>query len=328
MRDIKNQRNHNKVNSRPESMIINNCGTKRRRLSTPHNFDINETNIECDINTITNNLNKKNIKHNSNAIIYTRVSSSKQILGTSLDSQLEICRKYCEENNFKVLYEVSETVSALKIANQKNLLDLINENENFELIVLEPSRFSRNIADFINLYDKLIKEKKIILHFVQDKLVSSNSYDLKKIFSGIYDGELESETLSKRMKRSVKKRRENGTYLPSVPPFGYSYNSILKDGKIIKNRVKNEKEQQLIEFINKLYHGSAINELEEQLEKLTGVKHELYFPDYDEQANEQANDLEHGNMKFIDIANFLNSVDITRRNKDWNSNSVRQLIKL
>ena len=327
MRDNKNQRNRYKVNVNSESKIINKLsGTKRRRPSTPPNIN-NESNIDCDISTLTNNLSKKNIKYNSNAIIYTRVSSSKQILGTSLDSQLEICRKYCEENNYKVLYEVSETVSALKIANQKNLLDLINENENFELIVLEPSRFSRNIKDFINLFE-LIKKKKIILHFVEDNLVSSNSLEFKKIFSGIYDGELESETLSKRMKRSYEKRKTNGTFYPSLPPFGYNYISTLINGKNIKNLVENEKEQQQIDLINNLYWGSNINKLETQLEFLTGKKHELYFPDYDEQANEQANELEYGNMKFIDIANFLNLIDIKRREKDWNSNSVRQVIKL
>ncbi len=345
MREIKNKRNNINVNSSSDSLIVkqtsglkrhhsqvpsnlssnssNNFPVNNKRKKFSNNTESNDSNIESAIESISNNLSKKQINYDADAIIYARISSKNQSFGTSLDSQLDICRKYCKENNFKILCEVSEIVSARKMEKQEKLLELLNSNSDFNLVVLEPSRISRNIADFINQLDT-VKQNKIVLHFVQDNLVSSNSIDFKKIIAGIYDGELESETLSKRMKRSVEKRKVNGTFYPSVPPFGYDYNNESKDGKIIKNLVENEKEQQLIHLINNLYWGSKISNIESQLKNITGEKHDLYFPQYDEPAEE----IKYGNMKLIDIANFLNSIPISRRNRDWNSNSVKQVIDM
>ena len=39
----------------------------------------------------------------SNAVIYTRVSSSRQVEGQSLDEQERICRNYCSLNDLNVL---------------------------------------------------------------------------------------------------------------------------------------------------------------------------------------------------------------------------------
>lgn len=33
-----------------------------------------------------------------------------------------------------------------------------------------------------------------------------------------------------------------------------------------------------------------------------------------------------GNMKMVDIANFLNSIPIYKRNKEWTSNAVSQIV--
>ena len=34
---------------------------------------------------------------------------------------------------------------------------------------------------------------------------------------------------------SGEKRKINGTYYPSVPPYGYDYYNNFKDGKLVKN---------------------------------------------------------------------------------------------
>ena len=323
MREVKNKKNIT-VESSSDSSIIKKVGIKHlssKKLKTDNNQELDSI-----IDTLADNLSNKHIKYDDNAIIYTRISSKNQSLGTSLESQLELCRQYCNENNFKILDEVSEVISARNMQKQEKLLEVIKQNSSFNLIVLEPSRISRNLCNFTNQID-IIKQNKITLHFVQDNLISSNSIDFKKIIAGIYDGELESETLSKRIKRSVEKRKINGTYYPSVPPYGYDYYNNFKDGKLVKNLVENEKEQHLIDLINNLYGGSKISDIETKLKILTGEKHELYFPKCNE-STKSTEEIEYGNMKLIDIVNFLNSIPILRRNRDWNSNSVKQALDL
>src|SRR6478609_8311799 len=59
------------------------------------------------------------------AIIYVRVSSDEQVLGTSLESQDEQCRAYCQRRGMEVVKafrEEGESAKDLKFNNRKELL--------------------------------------------------------------------------------------------------------------------------------------------------------------------------------------------------------------
>ena len=85
--------------------------------------------------------------------------------------------------------------------------------------------------------------------------------DIKKILSSIYDGELEIKTLSKRIKKSIEYRKRNNTYLSSIPKYGLQYNKYLVNNNISRNVTKNNYEQLIITFINKLYWGSDMKSI-------------------------------------------------------------------
>ncbi len=313
----KRQRSQTPITSIVSSKNLNANSNKRKKV------DLDSDNCnEIEINDITTKLNKEQINSNGDAIIYTRVSSKNQSFGTSLDSQLELCKEYCVENNFKIISEISEVVSARNIEKQENLLKIFSENKDFNLIILEPTRISRDLCGFINQYN-YYKDNNITLHFVQDNLISNNSIDFKKIISGVYDGENESIALSNRIKHSIKKRKSNGTYFPSTTPYGFDYQTCQEGNKTVKVLVENTKEQEIIDLINKLHWGANFKELEAILQKITGEKHDLYFPNFD---NDTTNCLKYGNLMLVDIANFLNSIHIQRRNHDWNPKSVKQLV--
>jgi DNA invertase Pin-like site-specific DNA recombinase len=247
-------------------------------------------------------------------VIYSRVSTYKQVQGTSLNSQVSICNDYCKSLKFKVINSIEEVCSSKSMSNQIKLNDIIMNNSNINLVILEPSRLSRNIKDFTSLLDKCDKQN-IILHFVQNNTVSNNSQDIKKIISNVYDAELESKTLSQRIKQSITYKKKMKTYLPPIPSFGY----MIQDKKLCLEKT----EQNIIILINKLFWGSDTNSINQLLSNLTGNDEKIY----DLYDNNEISEVRHGNMRIIDIVFFLNNLGITFRGRNWYTNSVSKLIK-
>lgn len=274
------------------------------------------------INDLCNALNNKHIKHNDNAIIYCRVSTQNQTLGTSLETQKDLATIYCNENNYKIIDVVNEVCSAKLMVNQKKLIDIVSSNNDFHLIIYDPSRISRNISDFAQLL-QTCETKKITIHFITDNLVTNNNSDIKVVLSSIYDSEIEIKTLSKRVKASIEQRKRKNTYLSSIPKYGYLHEKQINGDKVVKFVKKNEKEQKIINLINKMYLGSQIKDIQELLLSLTGEHHEIFNC---KNQDEKITFIEYGNMCFIDIANFLNSIELLRRNTPWTGNSISDII--
>jgi len=270
-------------------------------------------NKNININDLCTNFSKNKIS-NFDAIIYCRISTSNQIFGTSLESQKLLCQNYCLKNNFNIKSTIIEIKSAKTMNNQEALYTFINSNENLNLIVYDPSRLSRNLKDYVDFMD-YCKKKNIIIHFVQDELITSNNLDCKKILSEIIDGESESKNIGLRVKRSINYRKSRGIYKSSIPKYGYLYNK--------KQLFVNNEEQLIIKLIKNLYWGSSINTINKMLFKITGDKHELYFITAPE---EQVTHVEYGNMRIIDIVYFLNSIPISKRNKSWNSAAISKIV--
>ena len=281
--------------------------------------DINDDNS---IDEICSDLKKKQIKYNANAIIYCRVSTKNQTTGTSLETQINAGTNYCTTNNFKMIEIINEVCSAKEMTHQSQLINAINSNHNVNLIVYEPSRLSRNISDFTQLLH-ICQDKNITIHFVADGLVTTNNNDVKIILSAVYDGETEIKTLSKRVKASVEQRKKNKTYLPSISKYGYAYVKSIVGNKIIKSICKENYEQKVIELINMMYWGCTIKSAEVLIKQLTDKPHKIC--DWSN-PDEQVTKIAHGNMRFIDIAEFLNSIELFRRGKPWNANSISDII--
>ena len=71
---------------------------------------------------------------NTNAVIYARVSTSKQEKGYSLDTQIQGCTDFAERNGFNIISVLSETRRAGEMKNQRKLLQILEERSNIHLI--------------------------------------------------------------------------------------------------------------------------------------------------------------------------------------------------
>jgi DNA invertase Pin-like site-specific DNA recombinase len=266
------------------------------------------------------------LNNNGNAIIYCRVSTQNQTFGSSLETQMEAGTTYCTNKNFKIINIVNEVCSAKDMHKQEKLIELIKSNENINIIIHDPSRISRNIGDFAQLLH-ICESKKITLHFASDNLITNNSNDIKVVLASVYDSEIEIKTLSKRIKASIERRKRNKTYLPSVPKYGYVYEKKIISGTINDKSVnvvkKDEQEQKIINLVNKMYWGDDIKPILLLLEELTGEKQEIINPI---NPNEQITRIKYGNMTFVDIANFFNAIELSRRNKLWTADAISSII--
>lgn len=100
-----------------------------------------------------------------NAVIYTRVSHSKQEDNTSLESQLKNCNNYAKSNDYNVIAYFGGTHESAKTDERKEfgkLLSFVKRNKRVNIIIVNTyDRFSRTGASGIQIAEELQKKYKV-----------------------------------------------------------------------------------------------------------------------------------------------------------------------
>src|SRR4030067_465266 len=94
------------------------------------------------------------------AAIYCRVSTEDQEKeGTSLQTQLEACLKYCQDKGYDVAYRFSEAYSGRTLERLKlnDLRELVRTDQIDVVVVYCLDRLSRNATHGVILRDELDK---------------------------------------------------------------------------------------------------------------------------------------------------------------------------
>lgn len=268
--DTNNARNDFNNNVDNNNVIVNNNGNTNDNNGTQNNIH----NINLPIGQ--HNINKKN------AIIYCRLSKSNKKdneVSTgknnekSLDSQENECVNFCKDNNLKVLKVVREICSAY--ANHKKnkqielekILDNITSND--VLIVWEISRFSRNIIDGTRRIN-IIRSKRSGIYIVNDRCGYPMTCEYSDIIRRIIYAQQESDIISERIRRSIRTKRDIGSYIGSFAPYG---KKIIRDNNNILKLETNDYEQSIIKEIIEYYdNGKNYDEIFEILKKNNTLK--------------------------------------------------------
>jgi len=258
---------------------------------------------------------------NTNAVIYARISTKEQQKGYSLDTQIQGCTDFAERNGFNIVSILSETCSAAEMKNQVKLLKILEERSNIHLIAYCMDRFSRNFFDYA-MFEKKCNEKKIIFHDAHKNLSSNVTSDLKQMTSDIRDAVTEHRTLSRRISSSIRYRKQQGLYYPSISKYGTKYIRD-KNGKI--QRISDDKnEKNIRNLINMFYYGAKCTKINSLLNEITG-RNDHYIYDY-KNDDYGVNEILHGNMSSRDIADFLNHIEVYRRNRPWTAQTVLNVL--
>ena len=222
---------------------LNNNSCKNTTMST--NFYKNTiTNINSTITNINSTMMNKNV------YIYTRVSTKKST-GVSLEVQLNTIINFCKQNNCQIIdIKTDDGISAKNMNNLKELNKLIDNLNKIQddtekyIFIYDISRFSRNLLQALTLLNNFLK-KKIYVHFCLENITYDDNYNNKyMVRSGLNQAQFLSESISEKVKNSIKFKKNNNKHIGGIP-FGYT----RKNGLLILNT----DEVNVIKSVNKMF---------------------------------------------------------------------------
>ena len=143
------------------------------------------------------------------AHIYCRISTNK---GGSQQYQVDKCIKYCNDNNLEIKSIHKHVQSSRNMQNGKYIESIIDNDmvEGDILIVHSICRFSRNMIGGLQILDKLDK-RRMKIYSVDDHIGYDNIHDKFRFRNIMNCAELETDTISHRVKQSYEKKRKLNT---------------------------------------------------------------------------------------------------------------------
>uniref|UniRef100_UPI0040577046 recombinase family protein n=1 Tax=Agathobacter sp. TaxID=2021311 RepID=UPI0040577046 len=166
--------------------------------------------------------------------IYTRVSTSMQVDGFSLDAQKERIRKYAEAFDYEIVGEYEDAGKSGKSiqgrAEFRKMLEDIETNKDgiSYVLVFKLSRFGRNAADVLNTL-QFMQDYDVNLICVEDGIDSSK--DAGKLMISVLSAvaEIERENILVQTMEGRRQKAREGKWNGGFAPYGYK----LTDGQLI-----------------------------------------------------------------------------------------------
>ena len=173
-------------------------------------------------------------KAKTKCYIYTRVSTSMQVDGCSLDAQRDKLRKYAEYEDMEIAGEYSdEGFSGKNIQGrhefQQMLQDIQDCKDGVEyVLVFKLSRFGRNAADVLNSL-QLMQDFGVNLICVEDGIDSSK--DSGKLMISVLSAvaEIERENIRTQTMAGREQKAREGKWNGGFAPYGYR----LENGELL-----------------------------------------------------------------------------------------------
>jgi site-specific DNA recombinase len=187
------------------------------------------------------------------AAIYCRVSTDNQEReGTSLQTQLENCLKYCHDKGYDVSYRFSEAYSGLSLERPEldNLRELVR-NEDIDIIVCYSlDRLSRDPGHGVIITQELEKHG-VKLETVTEDVDNS---ELGKLISYIrgYASKVEAEKIRERTMRGRRARAKEGRFCSGgAKLYGYDYIKVSQEngGRRVINKIEASWVQKMYQWL-------------------------------------------------------------------------------
>ncbi len=219
---------------------------------------------------------KNNMVQETKALIYCRVSSTKQKLeGSGLDSQEHRCRQYAAAQGYEVEVVFPDDASGGgDFMNRPGMVALLSyldaqPNKNYVIIFDDLKRFARDTEFHIKLRREFqIRGARIeCLNFKLDDTPEGKF--VETIFAA--QGELEREQNRRQVIQKMKARVEKGYWVFS-PPVGYKYVADRGHGKILV------RDEPVASILGEALEGFAAGYFETQAEVKRFLESKAAFP--------------------------------------------------
>lgn len=166
--------------------------------------------------------------------IYTRVSTTIQVDGYSLDAQREKLKRYAEFQEMKIVGEYSDQGrSGKSIEGREQFLQMLNDIESGKdkvdyVLVFKLSRFGRNAADVLTSLQRM-QDYNVNLICVEDGIDSSK--DAGKLMISVLSAvaEIERENILVQTMEGRKQKAREGKWNGGFAPYGYK----LENGELM-----------------------------------------------------------------------------------------------
>ena len=174
------------------------------------------------------------MKKQQKCYIYTRVSTSMQVDGYSLDAQKDKLRKYAEYQEMSIVGEYSdEGKSGKSVEGRPQFKQMLSDIEKGKddvdyVLVFKLSRFGRNAADILSSLQKM-QDYGVNLICVEDGIDSSK--DAGKLMISVLSAvaEIERENILVQTMEGRRQKAREGRWNGGFAPYGYQ----LVNGELI-----------------------------------------------------------------------------------------------
>ena len=174
------------------------------------------------------------MKKQQKCYIYTRVSTSMQVDGYSLDAQKDKLKKYADYQEMSIVGEYSDEGKSGKSVESRPqfkqmLSDIENGKDNVDyVLVFKLSRFGRNAADVLSSLQKM-QDYGVNLICVEDGIDSSK--DVGKLMISVLSAvaEIERENILVQTMEGRRQKAREGRWNGGFAPYGYQ----LVNGELI-----------------------------------------------------------------------------------------------
>lgn len=199
------------------------------------------------------------------AIMYARYSSERQT-EQSIEGQLDVCKKYAEQNGLQIVDTYIDRAMTGTNDNRAAFQQMLSDSDKapWEIVLVYAlDRFGRNSIEMALNKKKLIDNKKILISATQktstniDGTKNLDGIMLENIYTGV--AEYYSAELSQKIRRGQNESRKKGQFCGGGLPDGYS---VDKD----KHIQINEERAIIIKYIYEQYSiGVVVPKIMEQL---------------------------------------------------------------
>ncbi len=239
-------------------------------------------------------------------IVYSRIScSNDKNYNMSLDSQEYAIKRFLKDNAINIFKIFKEIGSAFSRP-QTDLKNLLKSTKNKLLVVFEPSRLTRNLRNFKEIYTICKKNKHNIAVVSLNQIFNTQiSCNYEILFKLIQKAENESIELGNRIRRSIRYKKSKEA------PWGKQYDSL---NRLIDN-VREIKIKKLIELLST--SGSKVSDIETIIKEIGNTKDKEQFEiiEYDKKGENKVSILPY-EMSMKNILDTLYFYDIKgRRNQ-------------
>lgn len=191
------------------------------------------------------------------AVIYARVSTAEQAEeGYSIDAQLDVVKKRCEQEGRTVIGQyVDRGISGKAMGNRLELQRLLKDakvNKFQEIWVWKTNRLARNHLDLLKIVDELDKNN---VGFKSCSEAFDTATPTGKLLMNVLAsiGEFERESIVENVKMGMKQRAREGKWNGGIV---LGYNTVKINGTENKTKLEiDEKEALLVKKIFELYAG-------------------------------------------------------------------------